>query len=61
MPAVGSTSAAVIGQMKEIFAEHGVPDIMRCESGPLYARATFTDFTEEMEFQHTTSSPHYPA
>ena len=46
--------------MKEIFAEHGVPDILRSDNGPQYASAVFTEFTEECRFQHTASSPHYP-
>ena len=47
--------------MKEIFAEHGVPDILRSENGPQYASAAFTTFVKEWAFQHTTSHPHYPA
>ena len=38
-----------------------VPDILRSDNGPQYASAAFTDFVEEWRFQHTTSSPHYPA
>ena len=59
MPSAGATSAAVISKMKEIFAEHGVPDILRSDNGPQYASAAFTEFVEEWEFQHTTSSPHF--
>ena len=60
MPSAGATSAAIIGKMKEIFAEHGVPDILRSDNGPQDASTAFTEFTE-WGFQHTTSSPHYPA
>ena len=45
---------------EEIFAEHGVPDILRSDNGPQYASAAFIEFAEEWGFQHTTSSPHYP-
>ena len=34
---------------------------MRSDNGPQYASAAFTEFAEEWGFQHTTSSPHYPA
>ena len=47
--------------MKEIFSEHGVPDVLRSDSGLQYASAAFTEFIEEWGFQHTTSSPYYPA
>ena len=49
-----------ISKMKEIFAEHGVPYILRSDNGPQYPSAAFTDFTEESGFQHSTSSSHYP-
>ena len=38
MPSAGATSAAVISRMKEIFAEHGVPDILRSDNGPLICK-----------------------
>ena len=34
MPSSGATSAAIISKMKEIFAGHGVPDILRSDNGP---------------------------
>ena len=61
MPSAGVTSAAIISQMKEIFAEHVVPDILRSDNGPQYASAAFTVFVKEWEFKHATPSPHYPA
>ena len=61
MPSAGATSAAIISKMREIFAEHGVPDILRSNNGPQYASAALTVFMEEWRCQHTTSSPHYPA
>ena len=61
MSSAGVISTAVISKMKEIFAENGVPDILRSDNGPQYTSAAFTEFTEECRFQHTTSSSHYPA
>ena len=60
MPSARVTSAA-IGKMKDLFPEHGVPDILRSDNGPQYLSVAFTEFTEEWRFQHTTSSPNYPA
>ena len=61
MPSAGATPAAMISKMKEIIAEHRVPDILRSDNGPQYATAVFTEFVEEWGFQHTTSSLHYLA
>ena len=56
MPSAGATSAAIISKMKEIFAEHGVLDILRSDNGPQYASTEFTEFVEEWGFQHIKSS-----
>ena len=57
----GATTAAVVSKMKEIFAKHGIPDVLRSDNGPQYASAAFQEFTRNWEFQHIISSPHHPA
>ena len=47
VPSAGATSAAVIRKMKEIFAKHGVSDILRSDNGPQYACTAFAEFVEE--------------
>ena len=47
MPSARVTSAAIFTKMKDIFAEHGVPDILRSDNGPQHASAAFTEFAEE--------------
>ena len=61
MPSSGATTAAVVSKMKEIFAKHGIPDVLRSDNGPQYASAPFQEFTRNWEFQHITLSPHHPA
>ena len=61
IPSAGARSAAIISKMKEIFAEHGVPDVLRSDNGPQYPSAAFTEFVDEWRFQHTISSPHCSA
>ena len=61
MPPSGATTAAVVSKMKEIFAKHGIPDVLRSDNGPQYASAAFQEFTRNWEFQHITLSPHHPA
>ena len=34
IPSAGATSAAIVSKMKDIFAEHGVTDILRSDNGP---------------------------
>ena len=47
--------------MKEIFIEHGVPNILQSDNGPQYASVAFLEFAAEWGFEHITSSLHYPA
>ena len=61
MPSSGATTAAVVSKMKEIFAKHGIPDVLRSDNGPQYASAAFQEFTRNWEFKHITSSAHHPA
>ena len=61
MPPSGATTAAVVSKMKEIFAKHGIPDVLRSDNGPQYASAAFQEFTRNWEFQHITLSPYHPA
>ena len=46
----GATSAAIICKIKEIFAKHGVPDVLRSDNGPQYASAAFTKIIEDGDF-----------
>ena len=55
-----TTSAAVIRQLKLIFEERGVPEIVYSDNGPQYTSAEFNAFTKSYNFRHITSSPHHP-
>nr|XP_054749950.1 uncharacterized protein K02A2.6-like [Lytechinus pictus] len=56
----GQTTAAVISSLKEIFATHGIPDLVVTDNGPQFANENFRKLAEEYGFVHTTSSPRYP-
>ena len=58
---VEQPTATVVSKMKEIFAEHGIPDVLWSGNGPQYASAAFQEFTRNWEFQHITLSPCHPA
>lgn len=54
------TSREVIRKLRSQFARHGIPDICMSDNGPQFASAEFADFAHLWEFDHITSSPHYP-
>ena len=55
-----TTAAAVIRHMCEIFAVHGIPDMVVSDNGPQYAREEFREFAKDWGFTHVTSSPLHP-
>ncbi len=55
-----TTSAMVIKALQSVFAQHGIPEVVRSGNGPQYASQEFTEFASSFEFKHITSSPHYP-
>ena len=55
-----TTSTAVIHKMKAQFARHGIPDALVTDNGPQFSSAEFAKFSTMWEFQHITTSPHYP-
>ena len=56
-----TTSKAVVNIMKAIFVRHGTPMEVVSDNGPQFSSQEFHDFSKHWDFEHTTSSPHYPA
>ena len=56
-----TTSAGVIQALKDIFSIHGIPDLVVSDNGPQFASQEFREFGVSYNFNHVTSSPHYPA
>ena len=54
------TSQAVVNLTKQLFGEHGVPTKVISDNGRHYDSESYRKFAQEWEFQHITSSPHYP-
>ena len=50
----------VIQALKATFGCHGMPDCVISNNGLAYASEQFKRFAEQWEFQHVTTSPHYP-
>ena len=60
MPTSQSNSAKTITVLKELFAEHGIPEEIRSDNGPQFASHLFAEFTKDWNIQHSTSSPRNP-
>ena len=53
-------ASKTISVLKELFAEHGIPEILHTDNGPQFANALFTEFATDWKFDHNTSSPRNP-
>ena len=60
MPTSQCNAAKTIATLKEIFGEHGIPEIIRTDNGPQFSSHLFTEFTEEWNIDHELSSPRNP-
>ena len=55
----GLTTQSVIGQLKLVFSEYGIPMTIMSDNGPQFASTEFKEFSRQYRFSHITSSPHY--
>ena len=53
-------SDTVIQVLKKQFSRHGIPDTVVSDNGSQFTSQEFHEFSLEWEFNHVTSSPHYP-
>ena len=60
MPTSQCNSAKMITVLKELFAEHGIPEEIRSDNGPQFASHFFAEFTKDWNIKHSTSSPRNP-
>ena len=60
MPTSQCNSAKMITVLKELFAEHGIPEEIRSDNGPQFASHLFAEFTKDWNIKHTRSSPQNP-
>ena len=55
-----TTAEDVILHTKSIYARHGIPEVVVSDNGPQYSAEAYARFPREYQFEHITSSPHYP-
>ena len=60
MPASQCNTSKTISVLKELFAEHGIPQVLCPDNGSQFANALFTEFVTDWKFDHSTSSPRNP-
>ena len=60
IPPCHSNTNKVISLLKEMFSEHGIPEVLCSDNGPQYVSAQFADFCISWGITHKTSSLHYP-
>ena len=59
---LGSTTSKVLVQeMKAVFAELGVPNMIVSDAGPQYTSVEFKDFMKQWQIEHRVSSPRNPS
>ena len=53
-------ASKTISVLKDLFAEHGIPEVLNNDSGPQFANSLFTEFATDWKFDHNTNSPRNP-
>ena len=53
-------SKVLVQEMKAVFVELGVPNVIVSDGGPQYKSAEFKDFTKHWQIEHRVSSPRNP-
>ena len=59
LPPSQSNANKVVSLLKEMFSEHGIPEVLCSDNGPQYASVQFADFCTSWGISHRTSSLHY--
>ena len=60
IPASQCNASKAISVLKELFAEHGIPETLHTDNGPQLANALFTTFATDWKFDYNTSTPRNP-
>ena len=60
IPVSQCNASKTISVLKELFAEHGTPEVLHTDNVPQFANVLFTEFATDWKFDHSTSSPRNP-
>ena len=56
-----TTSTAKVFKLREIFAQHGLPEIMVSDNAPNFISEEFEPFMRNNGIVHITFAPYHPA
>ena len=56
-----ATSTQTIEHLRNIFATHGLPEMLVIDNGSVFTSSEFQDFTKRNGIRHVTSAPYHPA
>ena len=56
-----TTSFATIGRLREMFAQHGLPEVLVSDNAPIFVGEEFETFMKKNGIFHVTSAPFHPA
>ena len=54
------TATEVISRTKNIFARHGIPEVVFSDNGPQHSADEYEKFSKDYQFEQRTSSPYFP-
>jgi len=57
-PLLYNNSEEIIQIFEQVFARHGIPDILITDNGLQYKSRLFREFSSSWQFEHETSSPY---
>ena len=60
IPVSQCNASKIISVLKELFTEHGIPEVLHTDNGPQFTNALFTEFATDWKFNHNISSPRNP-
>ena len=60
MPTSQCNSVKMITVLKELFAEHEIPEVIWSDKRPQFASHLFTEFVKDWNIKHSTSLPRNP-
>ena len=60
IPPSQCNATKTISTLKEMFAEHGIPESLCSDNGPQFSSGLFAEFATEWNFDHWTSAPTSP-
>lgn len=61
IPTNSATSTTTISKLRQIFAAHGLPEMVVSDNGPCFVSDEFATFMSENGIKHVKTSPYHPA